>query len=74
MIAFNKSLSAMHSYFVKPFRRLMFWDAAARAEKLDLALHDRELGKKLQQAMQEAPAEHTIAGGARPTSLIIRHK
>ena len=62
MESFNKSLKAMHPYFANPLRGWMFWDDAARAEKEDLAWHDRELGKKLQQALREPPAEHTIAG------------
>ena len=63
MEAFTKALAAMHGYYLNPLRGWMFWDAAARAEKADLTVHDRELGKKLQQAMQKPPAEHTIAGG-----------
>ena len=61
MDSFNKALAAEHSYFVNPIRGLMVWDADVRAEKRDLARHDRELGVKLQQALQEQPAEHTIA-------------
>ena len=64
MDSFNKALAAEHSIFVNPIRGLMVWDADVRAEKRDLARHDRELGVKLQQALQEHPAEHTIADRA----------
>ena len=62
MDAFTKTLAAIRSYFTNPLRGLMVWDAAARAEKRDLAIHDRELGIKLRHALQDQPAEHTIAG------------
>ena len=73
MGSFQKAIAAEHAYFANPIRGLMVWDAAVRAEKRDLALHDRELGVKLQQALQEQPAEHTIAGREAGVTLLASY-
>jgi hypothetical protein len=64
MDAFHKTLAAESRFFINPFRGLMIWDATVRADKSDMAEHDRQLGLKLQQALKHHPAEYTIAGEA----------